>query len=371
MGIFHVDGLISAENTISAKNGFIGNLIGNADTATKLVTARTISLTGSVSGSGSFDGSSNLSIATTTNHTHSWSDITSKPSSFTPSDHTHNYLPLSGGTLSARLTINSSDNNVSPGAQNIILNGVSGSTDTTKSPGIGFHISNVVWSSLRMYPDGTFRFLDQSCTNYRDIYAKALVAIGNGKTLSISSDNTTYTHYRTDSDKGHWFNSSVYVQGNIYAGSNYSNLVLTSANYTSYAPSKTGTGASGTWGISVTGSSGSTSLVKGIYTGSGGRRAPNDIGRGNVKFHMMNGFMSGQNLGYMDCILMNTYTGSDVPYCTGLGIVRSSGDMYIAWGSDTASEWSGMYAVWTAKHMRVATGSLPSTGTTGDVIFFY
>ena len=43
---------------------------GNSDTATKLATARTISLTGSVTGSGSFDGSGNLSIATTTNHHH-------------------------------------------------------------------------------------------------------------------------------------------------------------------------------------------------------------------------------------------------------------------------------------------------------------
>ena len=67
---------------------FYGNLSGNADTATKLATARTISLTGSVTGSGSFDGSGNLSISTTTNHTHS-------------------YLPLSGGTLTGNLTMDS------------------------------------------------------------------------------------------------------------------------------------------------------------------------------------------------------------------------------------------------------------------------
>ena len=52
---------------------------GNADTATKLATARTIALTGSVTGSGAFDGSGNLSIATTTNHAHGLlhSDFTS------------------------------------------------------------------------------------------------------------------------------------------------------------------------------------------------------------------------------------------------------------------------------------------------------
>ena len=49
----------------------------SAGTATKLATARTISLTGSVTGSGIFDGSGNLSIATTTNHTHNYAGSSS------------------------------------------------------------------------------------------------------------------------------------------------------------------------------------------------------------------------------------------------------------------------------------------------------
>ena len=70
-------------------NNLHGELDGNASTATKLATARTIALTGSVTGSGTFDGSGNLSITTTTNHTHS-------------------YLPLSGGTLTGNLTVTGS-----------------------------------------------------------------------------------------------------------------------------------------------------------------------------------------------------------------------------------------------------------------------
>ena len=58
-------------NTITA------NISGNAATATKLDTARTISLTGSITGSGTFDGSGNLSIATTTNHTHNYAGSSS------------------------------------------------------------------------------------------------------------------------------------------------------------------------------------------------------------------------------------------------------------------------------------------------------
>ena len=47
-----------------------GSYSGNSATATKLKTARTISLTGAVTGSGTFDGSGNLSIPTKANHDH-------------------------------------------------------------------------------------------------------------------------------------------------------------------------------------------------------------------------------------------------------------------------------------------------------------
>lgn len=55
------------------------NITGNAATATKLQTVRTISLTGDVTGSGTFDGSNNLSITTTVadnSHNHNASNIT-------------------------------------------------------------------------------------------------------------------------------------------------------------------------------------------------------------------------------------------------------------------------------------------------------
>lgn len=51
--------------------GSSASCTGNAATASKLATARTITLTGSVTGSVSFDGSGNVSLATSTNHTHS------------------------------------------------------------------------------------------------------------------------------------------------------------------------------------------------------------------------------------------------------------------------------------------------------------
>ena len=77
----------TSANPQPSVTGSSGSCTGNSATATKLATARTISLTGSVTGSASFDGSTNITISTSTNHTHS-------------------YLPLSGGTLTGDLTIN-------------------------------------------------------------------------------------------------------------------------------------------------------------------------------------------------------------------------------------------------------------------------
>lgn len=69
---------------------FEGALSGNATTASKLATARSISLTGDVSGSTSFDGSGNVSItATVANDSHTHSD----------------YVEKTGGTMTGTLGV--------------------------------------------------------------------------------------------------------------------------------------------------------------------------------------------------------------------------------------------------------------------------
>lgn len=90
---------------------FVGSLEGNAATATKLATARTISLTGDVTGSGTFDGSSNLSITTAvSNNSHNHNSITSSgtktmiintakwPAGFTVGDIYNSGYPFSYGS---------------------------------------------------------------------------------------------------------------------------------------------------------------------------------------------------------------------------------------------------------------------------------
>lgn len=55
---------ITNTGVLEAPQGVKGNLTGNASSASKLQTARTIAVTGAINGSGSFDGSANLSITT-------------------------------------------------------------------------------------------------------------------------------------------------------------------------------------------------------------------------------------------------------------------------------------------------------------------
>lgn len=65
----------------------VTSITGNASTSSTWKTSRTITLTGSVTGSVSIDGSANVSLVTTTNHTHTKSQITDFPTS----------LPANGG----------------------------------------------------------------------------------------------------------------------------------------------------------------------------------------------------------------------------------------------------------------------------------
>ena len=90
---FVTDAQIAAWN---AKVNTSGTYTGlNVGSAAKWTTARTLSLTGDVSGSVSMDGSGNVSMTTSVannSHTHLWANITDKPSTFPPSSH-GNHVP--------------------------------------------------------------------------------------------------------------------------------------------------------------------------------------------------------------------------------------------------------------------------------------
>ena len=138
---------------------------------------------------------------------YSWGEIGSKPSTFTPSSHNHSYLTLYGGRPA---NINFSTSTNGTGAMFHFV--ATSSTKTGKPP----EDSNV----LQMNWDNNGGWDAQ---------------------FAISNGSSPHSYIRSQNN-GTWGNWTT---------------LLDSSNYNNYSPSKTGSGASGTWGINITGSSGS------------------------------------------------------------------------------------------------------------------
>lgn len=48
----------------------------------------------------------------------------------------------------------------------------------------------------------------------------------NNRYVILGCQNQSFTHYSTNADNGHWFNTDIRVQGNIYCGSSYDKKVI-------------------------------------------------------------------------------------------------------------------------------------------------
>lgn len=177
----------TAEDNGTVSVGTInGTLEGNADSATKLATARAISLTGNASGSANFDGSGNVSINTTVNE--------SKHAAAATALDIYAYRPA--------------DANIQKG-DGLVRHFLATSDMSKNKPPVGDgHILSFAW-------DNNDGFDAQLCLN-----------------------NTTGRINMRGQSAGKWSDWLT---------------VLDSANFNSYAPTKTGVGASGTWPISVSG----------------------------------------------------------------------------------------------------------------------
>lgn len=127
--------------------------------------------------------------------------------------------------------------------------------------------------------------------------------------------------------------------------------------------------------VTATKFDGTASRLLGTYSGSGGQLAPSAITKGSVRAAMMNN-PKGLTLfpsGYCDCLLLDTYTGTDVPNVTGFGLHRTSGTprMFIfngTQGSETG--WNnGVEVLTTASTLSASkiSGTLPvAQGGTGQ-----
>lgn len=142
-----------------------------------------------------------------TKPTYSWGEITGKPSTFTPSSHEHTYLVGS-------YTKNG-------GQQNPNYFGLNK---------VGFLMMNTTVNGNSSYKD----WLIMDCYGGNDA--------GGGVAFGVNRQKLGAYIMRSDASRKAWAEGAE---------------LLHTANYTEYTVTKSGSGASGTWGINVTGSAGS------------------------------------------------------------------------------------------------------------------
>ena len=265
-----------------------GNLAGTADSATKLATARAISLTGNASGSANFDGSGNVSINTTVNE--------SKHAAAANNDGdganiANTYLKRSGGTMTgplnfANVTWNLVGDDSYMGDYNIsgtfCVKGANGETGIAlfneenegdyariSYGGGNINFNKKIGGNLAGTADNAdtvdgihaasmfYNKGDWGADNWGTIGAYQVNnnppvsdAYGWGQVISISTADARFQLYASDQNNNGrlryrtgWDNNKDHPW----------NTILDSENYNLFAPTKTGGGASGTWGINISG----------------------------------------------------------------------------------------------------------------------
>lgn len=154
-------GTISINGVNVTGSTVTGSLSGNASSATKLATARTISLTGDVTGSGSFDGSGNLSITATVaddSHNHTIANVDGLQTALNgkaSSSHTHtttiatstgtNELTLAHGTKYA----------ITAGGDSFVFTMPNDNNTDTKVTSVGNHYTPSADSSAALSADAS------------------------------------------------------------------------------------------------------------------------------------------------------------------------------------------------------------------------
>lgn len=101
--------------------------------------------------------------------------------------------------------------------------------------------------------------------------------------------------------------------------------------------------------------------IQGTYTGSGGSQPPSYVTAGTLRANMMYYNMSGSP--YCDWLMMDTYTGSDVPYVTMIGVTKTATPRaFIASGPKGNSSTSS----WVRKELATV-DAIPTTMAWGSI----
>lgn len=187
--------------------------------------------------------------------------------------HTHNYAasPSAGGPATYILDSGGGNNNIQ------LAYGGNGLTASTASHLVGIN--------------GT---LVNGCRVFRDITPSEV------RTL-IKAAPSSHTHTRSQITD---FPSSM-PASDVYAWAKASSKP-------SYSYSEVGAAAA----------SHTHTTIQGTYTGSGGSQPPSYVTAGTLRANMMYHNMSGSP--YCDWLMMDTYTGSDVPYVTMIGVTKTA-----------------------------------------------
>ena len=138
-----------------------------------------------------------------TKPSYSWSEISSKPSTFTPSSHTHNFVV---GSYTG--------------------NGGQQKPNYFGTDKVGFLMMNTTVNGNSQYKD----WIIMDCYSGSDV--------GGGVAIGVNRQSLGAYIMRSDATRTAWAESAE---------------LLHTKNYTSYTVTKTGGGASGTWGINITG----------------------------------------------------------------------------------------------------------------------
>lgn len=180
---------------------FGGRFYGNASSSSKWATPRTITLTGSVTGSVSIDGSQNVSLATTTNHTHNYAGSSS-----------------AGGSANSALTLLYNNKfDTTYGSYAIFQ----------QSSNISDFPHNGWFNSIKMLHNNSYGYFTEIAT-------------------SFTGEDGMWRRALLSGTQVGWYK------------------ILDSGNFNSYAPKLDGTGASGTWGINISGNAATVGDITGI-----------------------------------------------------------------------------------------------------------
>lgn len=201
------------------------------------------------------------------------------------------YLPLSGGTL----------------------------TRTTAGPVLSLKNTSSNKEAYMDFYKGDVRcgYIGASASNSEDMYLNAYgsrnVIIGTAQGFTrLESGANNLIHRRSGTDYTILDTYNIAALTIQFNGSTNTTYAPNAAKTVNITPAAIGAAAS----IHI------HTAIQGTYTGSGGSQPPSYVTAGTLRANMMYYNMSGSP--YCDWLMMDTYTGSDVPYVTMIGVTKTA-----------------------------------------------